>query len=177
MKKVATTWLDGCSGCHMSFLDLDEALLELAQHIQIVASPYVDYTAPDFYPDNIDIALIEGAVSTTEDLHKAKLLRQKSKYIVAFGDCAITSNVSGLRTLCEPSKLMDQIYRIQCDGPLKEPPTQDVPALLPKVLPLREVIKVDYSLPGCPVPPQAIYAFLKALLEGTEPPIQSHFGQ
>jgi NAD-reducing hydrogenase small subunit len=161
----------------MSFLDMDEALLWLNEHVEIVASPYVDYHSDTFFPDNIDIALIEGAVSNEEDLHKAKLLRQKSKYVVAFGDCAITSNVSGMRNVCDTSTLLHQIYRVQSDGPMQEAPSETVPALLPKVVPLREVIHVDYCLPGCPVPSRTIQRFFEAIIAGETPNITSHFGQ
>ena len=62
--KLATVWLDGCSGCHMSFLDMDERLLELAELVDVVYSPIVD--AKEF-PDEVDIALVEGAVASVDD--------------------------------------------------------------------------------------------------------------
>jgi len=70
--KVATVWLDGCSGCHMSFLDMDERILELAKLIDVVYSPLVD--AKDF-PDEVDIALVEGAVASEDDEKKIKKVR------------------------------------------------------------------------------------------------------
>ena len=63
--RLATAWLDGCSGCHMSILDLDERLIELTQFADLVYSPLVDTKE---YPENVDIVLVEGAVSTDEDL-------------------------------------------------------------------------------------------------------------
>src|SRR5215469_10629507 len=91
--KIATAWLDGCSGCHMSFLDLDEDLLTVAGKVEIVYGPFVD--AP-VVPEGIDIALVEGAVSSQDDLKKVRELRSRSRTLVAFGDCAVTSNVSSL---------------------------------------------------------------------------------
>src|ERR1035441_6418280 len=88
--KLATVWLDGCSGCHMSFLDLDERILELAKLIDLVYSPIVD--AKEF-PDEVDIALVEGAVSSVDDEIKIKKVRAHSKMLIAMGDCAITGNV------------------------------------------------------------------------------------
>ena len=67
--RLATVWLDGCSGCHMSFLDIDERLLAVADLVDLVYSPLVDFKT---YPDEVDIALVEGAVASEEDLHKIK---------------------------------------------------------------------------------------------------------
>src|SRR5579885_2498363 len=92
--RLATVWLDGCSGCHMSFLDLDERLIELAQKADLVYSPLVD--AKEFPPD-VDVTLVEGAVSSEEDFHKIKIVRERTKTLVSLGDCAITANVPAMR--------------------------------------------------------------------------------
>jgi NAD-reducing hydrogenase small subunit len=92
--RLATVWLDGCSGCHMSFLDLDERLIELRERADLVYSPLVD--AKD-YPENVDVVLVEGAVSTEEDLRRIRKVRQRTKVLVSLGDCAVTSNVPGMR--------------------------------------------------------------------------------
>ena len=92
--KLATVWLDGCSGCHMSFLDLDERLLAVAQKAELVYSPLVD--AKEFPPD-VDVTLVEGAVSSEEDLHKIRMVRERTKVLVSLGDCAVTANVPGMR--------------------------------------------------------------------------------
>ncbi|HEU5452069.1 MAG TPA: hypothetical protein VFU76_08795, partial [Terriglobales bacterium] len=88
--RIATVWLDGCSGCHMSFLDLDERLLELVDRVQFAYSPLVD--AKEFPPD-VDITLVEGAVATRDDEEHIRVIRQRSHYLVALGDCAVTGNV------------------------------------------------------------------------------------
>ena len=92
--RIATVWLDGCSGCHMSFLDMDERLLELAEHIDLVYSPLVDLK--DF-PQDVDVTLVEGAVSTEEDLERIEKVRAHSKLLVSLGDCAVTGNVPAMR--------------------------------------------------------------------------------
>ena len=84
--KLATVWLDGCSGCHMSFLDLDERILELADLVEVVYSPLVD--AKEF-PDHVDITLVEGAVASVDDEHKIRKIRAHTKTLVAMGDCAV----------------------------------------------------------------------------------------
>ena len=93
-KRLATVWLDGCSGCHMSFLDMDERLIELAGKVDLVYSPLVDNKQ---FPDSVDITLIEGAVSSEEDLHKIKLVREHTTILVSLGDCAVTANIPGMR--------------------------------------------------------------------------------
>ncbi len=92
--KVATIWLDGCSGCHMSFLDIDERLLLLAERADLVYGCLVD--AKEF-PEGVDVTLVEGAVSSTEDLRKIREVRARSRVVVSLGDCAVTSNVPGMR--------------------------------------------------------------------------------
>jgi NAD-reducing hydrogenase small subunit len=74
--KLATVWLDGCSGCHMSFLDMDERLIELAELVDVVYSPIVDTKE---FPDEVDIALVEGAVASVDDEKKIKKIRAHSK--------------------------------------------------------------------------------------------------
>ncbi|MGD0436813.1 MAG: NADP oxidoreductase, partial [Bryobacteraceae bacterium] len=91
---LATVWLDGCSGCHMSFLDMDERLLDLAEKADLVYSPLVD--RKDF-PDRVDIALVEGAVSNEDDLVKIRKVRAHTRILVSLGDCAVTSNIPGMR--------------------------------------------------------------------------------
>lgn len=167
--KLATLWLDGCSGCHMSFLDMDERLIELAQKIEVVASPYVDFKYPDYFPDDIDVAIVEGSISTEEDLHKIKLLRAKSKFLISLGDCAITGNVSGMRNLIEIPDMMNFIYREMSDANSDILPTKVVPPLLKKVIPLNQAVTVDLFIPGCPPPADAIYYALSELLNGNTP--------
>ena len=92
--RVATVWLGGCSGCHMSFLDLDEFLIDLAGKIDIVYSPVVDEKE---YPENVDVCLVEGAVCNEDNLEILHRIRQRTKVVVSFGDCAVTGNVPALR--------------------------------------------------------------------------------
>ena len=105
--KLATVWLDGCSGCHMSFLDMDERLLELAEVVDVVYSPIVDTKE---FPDEVDIALVEGAVASVDDEKKIKKIRDHSKMLVAMGDCAITGNVPSMRNPIGPEAILDRAY-------------------------------------------------------------------
>ncbi len=163
--KVATIWLDGCSGCHMSFLDIDERLLALAQHIDLVYSPLVDNKV---YPDQVDVALVEGAVGNEEDLAKILKVRAHSKILVALGDCAVTSNVSGMRNPVGKEACLEHAY-VELPTANPGPPTSVVPKLLPKVRPVHEVVKVDVFVPGCPPPADAIFTVVSELLAGRIP--------
>ena len=109
MKKVklATVWLDGCSGCHMSLLDMDAGVISLAGKVDIVYGPLVD--AQEF-PDGVDVTLVEGAVSSMEDMHKIQQIRQRTHLLISLGDCAVTSNVPSMRNSVPVSKLLQRVY-------------------------------------------------------------------
>ena len=164
--RLATVWLDGCSGCHMSLLDMDELLLELAPRLELVYSPLVD--RKDF-PAVVDVTLLEGAVSNEDDRRKALLVRERSRLVVALGDCAVTANVPGLRNPLAAEAVLEQVYRRQAVNPEGIMPARQVPLLLPRCLPLHQVIEVDIFLPGCPPPSPAIVRALTTLLEGGNP--------
>jgi NAD-reducing hydrogenase small subunit len=142
----------------MSLLDLDEALIPLAGKIDLVYGPLVD--AQEF-PKAVDVTLVEGAVSSQDDLEKARLVRTRSKLVVALGDCAVTSNVPAMRNNIPVQKLLEGIY-----GTV---PTDGVPKLLKHAVPLHDAIKVDLHVPGCPPPSKAIAFVVGELLEGRMP--------
>src|SRR6185369_6307802 len=148
MKKVrlATVWLDGCSGCHMSLLDMDEAILNVAKRADVVYGPLVD--AQEF-PKSVDVTLIEGAVSSQDDLEKVRTARQRSKLLVSLGDCAVTGNVPAMRNQHPARKMLERIY-VEGSNANTGVPTAGVPALLRHAVPLHEVVKVDLHVPGCP---------------------------
>ncbi len=162
--KFATVWMDGCSGCHMSFLDMDEKLLELAEHIEVVCSPYVDVKE---YPEGVDLVIVEGAISSEEDEKKIKKIRARTKLVMSFGDCAVTGNVTALRNIPGLEACFDRAYHENVTAnPVT--PSVDLPVQLEHVRPLNEVIKVDIFLPGCPPPATSIYMILRDLCEGKE---------
>ncbi|XOB61936.1 NADP oxidoreductase [Campylobacterota bacterium DY0563] len=163
--RVATIWLDGCSGCHMSFLDMDERIIELAKYMDVVYSPYVDAKE---VPENIDLFIVEGALSTDHDLEIIHKIRKNSKKILALGDCAITGNVSTLKNLAGTDAALEKGYFDLADLNKGKYPDKIVPKLLEKVIPLNEAVDIDYFVPGCPTPANAIYEVLKGLIEGVE---------
>jgi len=172
--RLATMWLDGCSGCHMSFLDMDDRLLELAGKMDLVYSPIVDMKE---FPDNVDITLVEGAVGNEEDLHKLRIAREKSRLLVSLGDCAVTANVPSMRNSFGPKKVLDRAY-VENATLHPGPPREDLPVLLPGSRPLHEFVTIDVFVPGCPPSADVIYFVLTELLEGRCPNLsdKSRFG-
>ncbi len=172
--RVATTWLDGCSGCHMSLLDIDEKLADVAQMIDLVYGPLVDFKE---FPEGVDVTFVEGAVSSEEDAKKIRLIRDRSYLVVSFGDCAVTANVPGMRN---QFKIDDVMQRAYVENASLHPggPTQQVPHLLPRARPVHEIVNVDVFLPGCPPPSEAILYALSELLEGRIPDLtgKTRFG-
>lgn len=163
--RLATVWLDGCSGCHMSFLDMDERLLEIGERADLVYSPLVDRKD---YPEGVDVCLVEGAVSSEEDLRKIRTIRERTRTLVSFGDCAVTSNVPGMRNPIGAAPLLERAY-LENVTLHPQVPSEVVPRLLEQALPVHQVVKVDVFLPGCPPSADLIYATLNELLEGRVP--------
>lgn len=175
--RLATVWLAGCSGCHMSLLDLDEWLFELAELAEIVYSPVASDVKT--YPEAVDVCLVEGAVANADNLELALRLRARTAVVVSFGDCAISANVPGLRNLITPGghasaqAALRRSYLELADAQAQLPEAPGlVPELLPQVLPLHQVIEVEVYLPGCPPPAPRIRACLEALLRGERPRLQ-----
>jgi NAD-reducing hydrogenase small subunit len=167
--RLGTCWLDGCSGCHMSLLDVDEALVAVLKKADIVFGPLVDAQE---WPEGVDVAVIEGAVSSQDDLKLAQTARARSKVVVALGDCAVTSNVPSMRNGIPTRKLLERVYVEGADEKAGVP-ADGVPPLLKKAVPLHEVVKVDIHVPGCPPKPNSILLALSELLEGRKPDLGS----
>lgn len=161
--RLATIWFGGCSGCHMSFLDLDEFLIDLAGKVEIVYSPIVDAKE---YPENVDVVLIEGAVCNEDHIEMAHKIRRQTKIVVSFGDCAVTSNVVGMRNpLGGPEVVLRRAYIDLADVNAGIPSAPGIlPPLIERALPVHQVIPVDHYLPGCPPPSAHIRALLENLL-------------
>ena len=177
-KRLATVWLAGCSGCHMSFLDLDLWLIELAEVAEIIYSPIASDVK--IYPNAVDIALVEGAVGTSDNLALLQQVRANTTSLVSFGDCALTANVPGMRNpMADPQAVLRCAYGELADAGAQPPGDPLLPQLLPRALPVHELVPVEVYLPGCPPPAERIRAVLEALLQGERPqlaPEQIRFG-
>jgi len=172
--RIATVWMDGCSGCHMSLLDMDERIIALAGLIDLVYSPLVDTKE---FPEEVDVTLIEGAISNEEDLEKLYKIRQRSKILVSLGDCAVTSNVPGMRNPFSVEEIERRAY-IENAQFNQQVPREVIPRLLPKARPAHEYVKIDVFVPGCPPPADTIHFVLTELLAGRIPDVsdKTRFG-
>ncbi len=164
--RLATVWLGGCSGCHMSFLDLDEFLIDLAAAADIVFTPFADRKD---YPEGVDIALVEGAVANADHLEMIHRVRARTRILVSFGDCAVTGNVTALRnSLGSARVVLERSYLEGVEGEAAIP-SDLVPALFDRVTPVHAVVPVDVYLPGCPPAAAHIRAAVEELLAGRKP--------
>lgn len=164
--RVATTSLAGCFGCHMSFLDIDERMLQLAELVEFDRSPITDIE----HCTNCDIGLIEGGVCNSENVHTLREFRLNCKILVAVGACAINGGLPAMRNFIPLEECLNEAYRdgIGVENP-QIPSDVELPLLLDKVRPIHEVVKIDYYLPGCPPSADVFWKFLTDLLEGREP--------
>ncbi|MBP1648131.1 MAG: hoxY [Bacteroidetes bacterium] len=175
--RVATVWLGGCSGCHMSFLDMDERLIELTDKMELVYSPIVDTKE---FPRDVDVALVEGAVSNVEQDELAHTIRRNSRIVVSFGDCAVSGNVTALRNRVTNEELLHRSYVELADVTPQIPREYETIAeMMKEARPLHEVIKVDAFVHGCPPTADTIWFAVSELLQGRMPafsPVYLRYG-
>jgi len=164
--RVATTSLAGCFGCHMSFLDIDERIVELLEHVEFNRSPITDIK----HCGPCDIGLIEGGLCNADNVHVLKEFRENCKIIIAVGACAINGGVPAMRNHFTLKECLEEAYLngVGVENPMI-PNDVELPLLLSKVHPIHEVVHVDYYLPGCPPPADAFMQVLSDLLAGREP--------
>ncbi len=171
--KLATVWLGGCSGCHMSFLDLDEWLIDLAAIADVVYSPFMDAKE---YPSGVDICLVEGAVANEDNLETILKVRARTKVVVSFGDCAVTGNVTAVRNpLGRALPVLERSYVELAD---LTPQVPNEPGIIPRLLdraePVHKVVDVDVFIPGCPPPADRIRRTVETLLAGKTPELHGY---
>ena len=162
--KIATTSLCGCFGCHMSFLDIDERILQLVDLIEFDRSPINDIKR---IVGPVEVGLVEGGCANEENVRVLREFRKHCKVLVSVGDCAINGGIPAMRNQFELRECLEESY-INCIGldNAMIPSDPEIPLLLNKVHPLHEVVKIDYFLPGCPPSGDTIWTFLTELLEG-----------
>lgn len=164
--RLATCSLAGCFGCHMSFVDIDEALIDLADIVEFNRSPLTDIKQAE----NCDVGLIEGGICNADNIEVLKEFRQQCKILVAVGACAINGGVPALRNHFDLQACLEEVY-LHGKGVVNPqiPSDPELPLLTRKVYPLHEVVNVDYFLPGCPPPAEAFLEIIKAISQGREP--------
>jgi len=183
--KVAIAWLGACGGCDEAVVDLNEAILNVAEAVDIIFWPVAldfKYKHLESMQDGeIALSIVTGSVRNSEQEEVARLLRKKSQLVIAFGACACFGGTPGLANFRTKEDIYDWVYR---DAPTVVNPNHNVPQtktwvagkelMLPEFFPhvytLDQVIPVDYYLPGCPPPPDLIGNMLQAVLAGDLPP-------
>jgi NAD-reducing hydrogenase small subunit len=165
--KLATVSLAGCFGCHMSFLDMDERLLQLLERVEFDRSPLTDIKTVG----HCDIGLIEGGLCNTENVHVLREFRANCKTLVAVGACAINGGLPAQRNNLDLGVLLHSAYaeRVGLSAGSAIPNDIELPLMLNQVHPIHEVVHVDYFLPGCPPSADAIWTFLNDLMAGRTP--------
>ena len=189
--KFAMYWAASCGGCEIAFLDIREKILDFDAAAELIFCPCLmdtKYKDIEAMPDGaIDVTLFNGGIRNEENLHIAKLLRKKSKVLVAFGSCATEGCIPGLANLTTKEEILDYVYR---RSPSVEAGNQVLPRLSTEVpagtltLPdmfetlrtLDQVVDVDYRMPGCPPVAEQIWAVAEAVLTGKLPPKGSLVG-
>ena len=165
--KMATVSLAGCFGCHMSFLDIDERLLQLLEVVEFDRSPLTDIKTLG----RCDIGLIEGGLCNAENVHVLREFRAQCKTLVAVGACAINGGLPAQRNQLDVGKILRDVYCTQTgiSANSQVPNDPELPLPLNQVHPIHEVVHVDYFLPGCPPSADAIWAFFNDLIAGRTP--------
>jgi NAD-reducing hydrogenase small subunit len=166
--KLATVSLAGCFGCHMSFLDIDERLIELVHLVDLDRSPLDD---KKLFTGMVDIGIVEGGCANEHNVHVLRDFRAHCHILVAIGACAITGGVPAMRNGVGLRECLEEAY---LHGPTVEagsaiPDDPELPRLLDRVYPVQDFVHIDHFLPGCPPSADAIWAALKALLSGEVP--------
>ncbi len=190
--KIALYWGAACGGCDVAVLDLNEKILDVGAAADILLWPVATdgkYKDIEALPDGtIDACFFNGGVRNAETEHIAKLLRRKSKAMVAVGACAMLGGVPGLANQFGREEILDTVYRtaVGVDNPSGEPPQErtemkegsiEIPAFFDRVFPLDEVVPVDYYLPGCPPTPEWIWKAVQAIVENKLPAKGSVIGE
>ncbi|NLW49489.1 MAG: NADP oxidoreductase [Candidatus Brocadiaceae bacterium] len=172
--RMATVWLEACSGCHMSFLDMDERLIELAGQIELVCSPLVDRKE---FPEDVDVVVVTGGVGNEEQEELLRKARERSRILISMGDCAVTGNVPAMRNTLDVQEMLEAVYGPDAPGK-PSGPAAGVPRLSPQVQPLHRFVKVDEYIPGCPPCADLIHFILSEVVQGRIPGlgVRARFG-
>ena len=183
--KIAFYWAASCGGCEVAVLDINEKILDVAKIADILFWPValdIKYSDVEKMPDrHIDVTFFNGSIRNSEQEHMAKLLRQKSKTLIAFGSCAHEGCIPGLANLSDKNEVFEQIYvkeksNVNPNAVMPKPTTRvkegtlKLPEFYDTVSTLAQTVNVDYFLPGCPPPVKLISEAIDAIAQGKLPP-------
>lgn len=163
--RLATVSLTGCFGCHMSLLDIDERIIELADLVDLDCSPFDDKKAFD---GQVDVGFIEGGCSNEHNVRVLRDFREHCRILISVGACAINGGVPAMRNTISLKDCLESVYLdgLTLEGGGMIPNDEDLPLLLDRVYAAHEVVMIDYFLPGCPPSADAIWEALRAVLSG-----------
>lgn len=168
--KIASDWLAGCAGCHMSLLDIDERIIKIAELADLRATPITDLKEPD--EDGVGVGILEGGVNNSANEEVAHRMRSRCSVLVALGDCAVFGGVPAMRNMFTLEESLRRAYveteSTDSEGKIPDDPELAVPQ---RVRALHEVVPVDIFVPGCPPDPDVIYYVLSELAQGRKPEI------
>jgi coenzyme F420-reducing hydrogenase gamma subunit len=168
-KVIATTSLAGCFGCHMSFLDIDERILDLIELVEFNKSPIDDIKK---FTKRVDIGIIEGGCCNSENIETLKYFRENCDILSSLGECAIMGGLPAMRNGIPIEECLSEAYlngvTVQENKEKILPNDEELPIILDKVYPCHELVKIDYFLPGCPPNAELIWNALYALITGSE---------
>ncbi len=170
---VASDWLAGCAGCHMSLLDIDERLIALLEHVTLTSTPITDLKHPA--KEGVVVGILEGAVNNSTTEAVAKMFRERSKILIALGDCAVFGGVPSMRNCVGIQAALKRAYvesESTVDGQI--PQHEDL-ATMQDTRPVDQVVPVDVYLPGCPPSADSIYHALAELLAGRVPELKGEY--
>jgi NAD-reducing hydrogenase small subunit len=166
--KIATDWLAGCAGCHMSFLDIDERIVKLLEAVEFTSSPVTDLKHPP--KEGVTVGILEGAICNTHNIEVAKRMRERCQILIAVGDCATFGGIPAMRNLVGTDEALKRAYldtETTVGGFIPSSPELGKP--LDTVVGVDKVVKVDLFIPGCPPRADAFFYALSELLAGRTP--------
>jgi len=170
--KVASDWLCGCAGCHMSLLDIDERIVKLVELVDLRSTPITDLKHPDV--TGVDVGILEGGINNTYNEEVAKMMRKRSKILVALGDCAVFGGVPAMRNFFTIEESLKRAYveteSTDSNGLIPNSPEL---AIMTRVRAIHEVVPVDIYIPGCPPDADIIFYALSELAQGRIPDLKN----
>jgi NAD-reducing hydrogenase small subunit len=172
--KIASDWICGCAGCHMSLLDMDERILKIVELADLRATPITDLKEPD--ESGVDVGILEGGVNNSANEEVTHKMRKRAKILVALGDCAVFGGVPAMRNFCGVEAALKRAYvEAESNEPGSRIPDDPELATMTQARAIHEVVPVDYSVPGCPPDADTIFYVLSELAQGREPEIKDEY--